>query len=99
MTFKCADVHRNRVLHETIGRQIFKDATDFGVTLLHRHDLFDVLDVAPELIDFFKKLGVLRDKEFSKLGQIAGQLLSARIFREIIHDIAILRGKECRRFG
>ena len=42
--------------------QIFENAADFGVALLHGHDFLDVFDIAREQIDFAQELGVLFDE-------------------------------------
>ncbi len=89
MALERADVHGERILDQLMRRQIFEDAADFGVALLHRDDLFDVLDVAPELIGFLEELGVFREEKFSQLRQIPRQLLSVGVFREIFAEVAI----------
>ena len=99
MALKCSNVHRNCVFDQVMCSQIFKDAADLGVALLHRHDLLDVLDIASELIDFLEKLNVLGDKEFSQLREISRQLLPVWVCREIFGEVAVLRCQKQRGFG
>src|ERR1700674_72056 len=102
MALESADVHRDRVFDQLVGMQIFKNAADFGVTLLHGDDFLDVLDVAPELIDLIKEVGVFGHQKFSELGEISWELLSDLIVGEIISEITVARSKKggCfRQFG
>ena len=52
MPLEGTDVHRDRVLHELFRLEVFENAADLGVALLHGHDLLDVFDIAREQIDF-----------------------------------------------
>ena len=99
VSLKGADVHRNCVLHQPIGRQILKNSADLRVALLHRDNFFNVLNVAPKLIGFLKKLRILRYKEFSKLGEVPRQLLSVRIVGEIFGQVPVTCCQKGGRFG
>ena len=45
VALKRADVHGNGVLYQPIGLEIFKNAANLGVVLLHRNYFLNVLDI------------------------------------------------------
>ena len=52
MPLEGTDVHRDGVLDELFRLEVFENAADLGITLLHGHDLLNVFDIAREQINF-----------------------------------------------
>ncbi|MGH7869200.1 MAG: hypothetical protein ACREP9_16595, partial [Candidatus Dormibacteraceae bacterium] len=57
---KRAGVHLEGILDQVADLDRFDDAGHLGVALLHGHNVFDVVDVAGQLLKLADRIGLLR---------------------------------------
>src|SRR5262249_41242050 len=72
-------MHAKSVLDEFGHGKDFLYARDFGVALLHRDDVFDMLDVLLQLSDFVQRTALFAVEKGGKLSEIRGDLFSFRV--------------------
>ena len=66
-----ANVHGNGVLYQPMRLEVFENAADLGVALLHRHDFLNVLDIAASRSTSFSSSVFSSMRNSPEIGEIA----------------------------
>ena len=82
-----AGIHPESVLHQIFRRKHLADTAGGGITLLHRDNFFDVLNVTGKRFEFMEKRRVFCQEVFREIDQIAWHQLSLGIVSEKRHEI------------
>ena len=86
-------------LHDVADLQGFDDPRDPGVGLLHADDVFDVVDVLDERIQFLQDLLLFVGQVAGHLGEVIGQLLALGVVGDEHGQVALVAVHQLHRLG
>ena len=90
MALESAGVDAQALFHQTRDVDRLGHAADLCVPLLHRHDLFDVLNVLLERLELLQRLFPVGIQVLGQLGKVDGQVSAAFIMLDECAEVAVV---------
>ena len=96
VTRECPGVHAQGIVHQALDGELFRSPGQLGIGLLHDDDLFDVIDILAQQVEFAQRCALIDDELFGQLGEVSRQVLAAGVVRhecaEVVRMLLHQRG-------